>query len=92
MKWNKRSFILVAAVFLISYLYNLYYNGEMSQKIEKQRISACKAQKQNNCDLIELFHNACFKKSYRSYMKAMHFYNREYEACLREKIKAFQKK
>ncbi|KYJ85891.1 hypothetical protein [Sulfurovum riftiae] len=92
MKWTRQSVILVGIVFLVSYIYNLKYSSDMSQKIETQRISTCKAGKQANCDLIELFHKACFKKSYRSYMKTMRFYDKEYEACLKKEIEAFQKK
>ncbi|WP_148154669.1 hypothetical protein [Sulfurovum sp. NBC37-1] len=64
----------------------------MSLKIESQQIAACKAQKADYCDLIDLFHETCFDRSYRSWMKTKRFYDKEYKDCLDKKITSFQKK
>ncbi|AKF24741.1 hypothetical protein YH65_04580 [Sulfurovum lithotrophicum] len=91
MKWNKEAVVIVGIIFFVSYIYNLESDSKMSHQIETQQLNTCRARKQDHCDLIELFHNTCFKTSYRSYMRAKHFYTKEYEDCLQKKIDAFLK-
>jgi len=91
MHWNKQSFIIVLIVFSVSYIFSQRSEDQMSNKIKTQQLHICKAQKADNCDLINLFHKDCFDRSYRSWMRTKRFYDKEYETCLKNKIVSFLK-
>lgn len=85
MKWNRQSAYLVALIFAVSYLYSLKYEYDISSKIKAQSLQSCKKQKHFDCRYIEKNHDLCFGKSYRSQFRAMHFFQNEYNACMRKK-------
>jgi len=91
MHWNRQAFIIVLIVFATSYFFSWRSDNQMSLRIKTQQIAACKAQKADYCDLIDLFHEACFDRSYRSWMRTKRFYDKEYKDCLKRKTAAFQK-
>jgi len=90
-RWNKQSVIIVLVIFTVSYIYSLFYEHDVSNKTKAQYIEACNIQKIGDCDLIDQFHNACFEKNYRSWMKTKRFYAQEYEDCLEKNIATFNR-
>ena len=91
MRWNKHAFIIVLIVFSVSYIFSQRSEEQKSNKVKTQQIEACKAQKADYCDLIDLYHKSCFDQNYRSWMKTKRFYDKAYETCLKNKIASFQK-
>ena len=86
MKWNKQSLIIVTIIFAISYVFSLKGDRDMSEKIKKQTLKSCTKQKMYDCALIEKFHDTCFTLSYRSQYKIKHFFDTEYDRCMKEKV------
>ena len=84
MKWNKQAVYLVAAIFAVSYLYNLKSHTRMSNRIKGQTLTTCEKEKQYDCTKIEKYHSGCFSMSYRSQYKAKHFFETEYDTCMRK--------
>ena len=86
MKWNKEAVIIVAIIFTISYIYNLKSEGEMSDKIWAQTYKKCEKEKRDDCKTWKKYHDLCFSVSYRSQLKAMHFFENEYTSCMKKQL------
>jgi hypothetical protein len=84
MTWNKQSVYLVGAILVISYIYTLKSDHEMSEKIKAQTIKNCEQQKHEDCEDIERYHDLCFDKSYRSKYRVKQFFSDEYAACMKK--------
>ena len=83
MKWTKQWVILVIVIFTASYIYSIFYENNYSKQIKTNKLRNCA--KNDTCEIIEVYHDTCFKKSYRSYIKTMRFYEKEYDKCIKEK-------
>jgi len=83
MKWTRQWVILITVIFSASYIYSLFYTHNLSSQIKKSKLKTCS--KNDNCEIIKVYHDACFKKSYRSYMRTMQFYVNEYDECIHKK-------
>jgi hypothetical protein len=83
MKWTKQWVVLIALIFSASYIYTSFSTNKLSSQIKKNKLKTCS--ENDNCEIIEVYHNECFKKSYRSYMRTMRFYENEYDECIEKK-------
>lgn len=84
MKWNKEAVIIVWVVFLVSNIFFLKSKHTLSEKIEAETLHQCQLKHEAYCDFVDILHDPCFEKSYRSKIKTMHFYPEEYRACLKK--------
>jgi len=87
MKWSKRGFIVILIILSISLVHSWIAGRKLSNRIKDSRLKLCAEQNANNCDLVEFYHNECFKRSYRTQLRVRQFHSDEYESCLNTKIK-----
>ena len=84
MRWNKESIIIVGLIFLVSYYVSSRSESDKSLEVKKQTLASCKVHHASYCDMMGIYHNKCFQKSYRSKYRIKTFFKDDYIACLQK--------